>query len=132
MTTYYRTTDAVLIELDPDLVAALAPNKRATLLPFVVDPKPSGAGQVADLGPIVFSQTEARQTWVLRPMTQAELNGEANTADAPTIKAQSVVDALTASIQLDRTALTQAQRMQQIETDLVRLLRIARYYVRSL
>lgn len=31
MTLYYRTTDAAIRDLDPVLVAALAPSKRATL-----------------------------------------------------------------------------------------------------
>jgi hypothetical protein len=74
MTTYYRLTDEAILDLNPELVAALAPNKRDTLRPYTVDvmPTPSATQRVAT-GPIVVTPTAAHKTWLLVDLTAEEM-----------------------------------------------------------
>ena len=54
MTTYYRTTDGALIELTPEQIGQLAPNKRDTLKAYSVDAEPTLSDtQFVAPGPVV-------------------------------------------------------------------------------
>src|SRR5688500_8555495 len=101
MTLYARLLDGEvdrLVELTAEQYAALQVNGKAAFLRlWIVDPQPTpSATQAVQMGPVVITGTEARQTWTLRDKTQAELDAEANAADRPTVKA--VVTALTTDI----------------------------------
>lgn len=135
MTTYARIADGAVVatfDLTPEQYAALQANgKAANLRLWIVDPMPTpSASQVVMIGPVVIGPVEAHQTSVLRNKTQAELDADSNAAEQAQIK--TMIANLTASIQADRSALTQAQRLALLEQDAVRLSRIARYYLRSL
>ena len=121
----------------------MANGKAAALLRlWMVDPEPAvTATQVFQPGPIVITDTEARQTWVVREKTQAEVDREANATDLPQLK-QLVVE-LTADIQAYNanpdTSGTAAERLTKLEArqkeserQTRRNNRILRYYLRSL
>jgi hypothetical protein len=123
MTQYARVLNGLverLADLTAQEYAALQANgKAASLRPWVVDAKPAvTAAQVADLGPIAITATEARQTWVIRSKTQAELDAEANAAELDLILAG--IDLTTARIAAynptpDVTGTT-AERALKLET----------------
>ena len=74
MTTFYRITDGSLHELDAEQFDGMAESKKEILRPFFTDemPQPS-ATQNVELGAIVVTDIEARQTWTLRDFTPEEL-----------------------------------------------------------
>jgi hypothetical protein len=86
-----------ILNLDPAYVEKLAPNKRALLLPFVIDPQPTPtASQVVSQGPYAIELTQVRQTWALREKTAAELSAEADAAERDQLKAAAIMDLLRA------------------------------------
>jgi hypothetical protein len=77
MSLYYRTTDQQVLELDPALVAGLAPNKRDTLRTYSEDPRPADtATHYARIGPIVVDATTARRTWEMVAKTPEQVANE--------------------------------------------------------
>lgn len=124
MTVYARINAAGgldrLVEISAAQYAALVANgKAAQLRPWVVDPTPTPtASQVAELGPVTISANEARQTWIVRAKTQAELDADANAAELDQILAG--IDLTTARIAAynpnpDVTGTT-AERALKLET----------------
>jgi hypothetical protein len=71
------TVVEAIIDTTPEAVAALAPNKRAWLRLFVIDPQPTptAAQVVVDTGYLVETD-KVRQTWALRTKTAAELDND--------------------------------------------------------
>jgi hypothetical protein len=78
MTTYYRTTDGALIELTPEQIGQLAPNKRDTLKAYSVDAEPTLSDtQFVAPGPVVVDGSSARRTWVVVDKSPDQIAGEA-------------------------------------------------------
>lgn len=74
MTTYYRLTDAALVNLSAEDYAELGQHKRDVLRLYVIDPQPvPPATQTVSDGPVLISDTEARKTWILVAKTAAQL-----------------------------------------------------------
>jgi hypothetical protein len=120
MSLYYRLTDERVLDLDPALVASLAPNKRDTLRTYSVDPKPTPtATQVVVPGPIVVDATSARRTWQLANKSAEQLAEEQftaqQTADYEQIRAIYVA--------LKNGTGTAAERLTRCERVLARLLK---------
>jgi hypothetical protein len=146
MTTYARIRDGVfdsLHDLSAEQYNALVANgKAAHLRLWIVDPEPVDiAPQVFHQGPIVITATEARQTWVIRDKTPAELDRDSNATDLPQLK--QLVTELTSDIQAYNanpdTNGTAAERLTKLESrqkeserQTRRNNRILRYYLRSL
>ena len=146
MKTYARIRDGVfdsLHNLTPEQYNAFVANGKAVHLRlWIMDPEPAvAATQVFQPGPVVITDTEARQTWVVREKTQAEMDREANATDLPQLK-QLVLE-LTADIHAynanSDTSGTAAERLTKLETrqkeserQTRRNNRILRYYLRSL
>jgi hypothetical protein len=92
MTAYARidpvSNEVTVIELSAEQYAAFAGNpKQQWLRPLVVDPLPvpSPTQQVVRAG-YVIELTQVRQTWSLRDLTAAELNGVAQEAERAVLK----------------------------------------------
>lgn len=146
MTTYVRINAAGEIEnrfdLTPEQYAALQANgKAAWLRVWLVDPQPvPTATQVVINAGIVITTTEARQTWVVREKTQAELDAETNAADKPILlqmlsAISADIDAYNANPDVSGTAverLTKLEaRVKDLEKQQRRDNRILRYYLRA-
>lgn len=99
MTLYYRTTDGSTHDVSAEQYALLEANGKAALLRlWSVDPMPTpGASEVVISGGIVVDATTARQTWTVRPKTQAELDADTNSLELPTLL--SYIDQWTTDIQ---------------------------------
>lgn len=127
MTTYYRITDGSFHELSVEDYAARAPNKLADLRVWVVDaqPVPTASQVLIDAG-IVVGAVEAHQTWGLRDKTAAELDADAQAAEAPAVMA--MLAALSDDIQAGAgvAPATQAQAFAQIQALKVRAVRTDR------
>ena len=66
-------------------------------LPLVIDAQPTpSASQLVTQGPILYSATEAHQTWALRDKTAEEIAREADASERDQIKAAAVMDLLRA------------------------------------
>lgn len=107
MTTYARInvqgTFERLIDLTPEQYAALQVNgKSAWLRLWIVDskPVPTSTQVVIDNG-IVITATEARQTWVVREKTAAEL--EAGSINAERAKIDEILSDLATQRAVTRT-----------------------------
>ena len=134
MTTYYRTTDAQLRYLTPEQFAALQANgKAANLRLWVVDSRPvPGASQVVIDAGIVVGPVEAHETWALRDKTADELEADALSEEKAQIAAY-ITDLQT---QLDisnaaRAALTNVQRLNELEKDTRIAMKAAKFLLRQ-
>jgi hypothetical protein len=86
-----------ILDLDPAYVERLAPNKRALLLPLVIDQQPTPtASQVVSAGGYVVQPTQVRRTWALRDKTAEELTAEQDAAEREQLKASAIMDLLRA------------------------------------
>jgi hypothetical protein len=120
MSLYYRTSDARVLDLDPAHVATLSAPKRATLLPYTVDPTPTpSATQYVTHGSVVVENGAARKTWLLVNKTAEQLATDQFVAQRETDLAQirTVYAALKAGTG------TTAERIRRCEIVLARLLK---------
>jgi len=148
MTTYARLTESqtsveTWVELTADQYAALQGNGKASWLRlWVEDAKPTpGPTQAVSAGHITITQTEARQTWVLRDKTERELAAEQNAADRPTLvqliaAITTDIDAYNANPDVSGTAVERLTKLEARVKDLERQQRrdnrVLRHYLRSL
>lgn len=115
-------TIAHVREYDDALIAAMAPAKRQWYRPVVVDPQPSvTATQTAERQPNialwVIEPTQVRVPWVVRDLTQPELDAQADAAELAVL--QQVAAALKAGTG------TAAERLVRLERVAVWLLKQA-------
>lgn len=133
MPTIYRVSDASLRDLSAEEWTAMQANpvKAAMLRLWVPTAQPAPtATQKAVSAPAVIDPINATQAWVMVDKTQAELDAETSAAEKPQLAA--LLAALTASIQAPDVTGTAAERLVKVEARILRLERIARYYVRGL
>lgn len=120
MTAYYRTSDGAILQLDPALVLALAPVKRATLKLYAVAAEPIiPAGKRLAVGPVQVVGDFATQTWLLVDKTAAELAAEAYAAE----RALEYQQVRTVFQALKAGTGTTVERVRRVELILVRMMK---------
>lgn len=129
----YQSQDTIetVLDLAPEYVAMLAPNKRERLRPLVEEQKPiAGTSQVVERGNLIIEANRVLQTWLVRDKTQTELDRDTNSTEGAMLRA--LTAALTASIDSPDTTGTAAERLGKLEARVLRMERVARHYLRSM
>lgn len=132
-----------IVELTAEEYAALVVNGKAAYLRiWVVDPQPQFTDtQALFAGPIVITETEARQTWVVSNKTPEEIERDQANAEVATLRQLIVslttdIDAYNATPDVSGTVAQQAAkldaRLKDVERQQRRTNRILRNILRRL
>lgn len=119
--------------LNDDRWATLQFEKKASWKPLVIDTQPvSTQTQVlVDTG-IVFEEKQARQTWALREMTQSEI--DRSELDMEKQQITNYLVGLNTQLKItnaNRAALTNNQRINELEKDTRILMKAVKYLLRN-
>lgn len=122
MTAYARIEPATglvrdTIELTPQQFSALNGNpKQAFIKPLIIDAQPAtnGSNVVVSAGYVIES-TQVRQTWALRPKTQAELDAESQATEFALLRAMRTALQTDVSAGITAAPTTAAQAFIEIQ-----------------